>query len=134
MKKNLLVLFLLAFAVSGVSEVFAAGLVEAATVTEQFHLRADKTPLVRKAIVKACEKRGWVVSKETDNEIEAILQKRSYSLTVSISYSNDGYSIAYKDSTGLKYDPEKNRIHSSYARWLKNLNIDINADINLLNG
>ncbi|MDR1952782.1 MAG: hypothetical protein LBQ37_04665 [Elusimicrobiota bacterium] len=131
MKKILLVLFLLVFTVPGV---FAAKMVEANSVEEKFYLRPEHASFVHRAIVKACEDRKWRIVQDDGKEITAVLDGRNYSLTIAITYGNTGYTIAYKDSKGLKYNPEKNTIHSSYERWLRNLNKDINANINLLKG
>jgi len=110
------------------SSVFAAKLVEPATVTEKFYIR--DASVIEKAVMAAGLKRKWQATKVSDNQIEAVLSSSRYSLTVLISYSNEGYSIAYKDSVGLKYDSKRNLIHSSYSRWIDNLIKDINANIN----
>jgi hypothetical protein len=129
MKKIISTLFLFLFFVSTAS---AASLVEAAPISESFHLKASDTILVKQAIQKACASRKWLLSEKSADEMSAVLSSNRYSLNVTIKYSNDGYTISYKDSEGLKYDPQKNLIHPSYARWLANLNKDINANINAL--
>jgi hypothetical protein len=116
-----------------VSAAFAAFAVEANPIVETFHLKASNTPIVKRAILKACNDRKWVVKEKEPGELIAVLSSGDrYSLAVLIKYSNEGYSIEYSDSEGMKYNAEKNTIHSSYERWIKTLNKDINTNINSL--
>ncbi|MDR3049971.1 MAG: hypothetical protein LBV16_09120 [Elusimicrobiota bacterium] len=109
---------------------FAAKLVEAKTYRETFYIK--DVSIVRKALLEACAQRKWEASEIHDGQIEAVLKSSKYSLTVSIVYNNNGYSISYKDSDGLRYNEQKNVIHSSYIRWLENLIRDANANINAM--
>ena len=130
MKKALASLLIMLFAVS---VALAATAVEAKPIIETFHLKGENTPIVKRAILKACNDRKWVVSEKGAGEMIAVLSSGNrYSLAVLIKYSNEGYSIEYSDSEGMKYNAVKNTIHSSYGRWVNTLNKDINANINSL--
>jgi hypothetical protein len=48
---------------------------------------------------------------------------------VDITYTLDDYSINYRDSTNLKYNPGDNSIHSSYNKWVGNLRKAIDTQL-----
>jgi opacity protein-like surface antigen len=110
------------------SSAFAASAVRAETVSIGLSAQSDEA--VGKLIFDACKARKWVPVKQSDNEIIATLNARSYTLVISIKYSKDGYSIAYKDSRNMSYNARRNTIHSTYIRLIKNLNRDIQNKIN----
>ena len=76
---------------------------------------------VTKAIKTAGVGLGWQMKEETPGHIVGTLHLRSHVAIVDITYTLDDYSISYKDSTNLKYNPGSNSIHSSYNRWIGNL-------------
>jgi hypothetical protein len=84
---------------------------------------------VTKAIKTAGIGLGWQMKEETPGHIVASLYLRSHVAVVDITYTLDGYSINYKDSTNLKYDPASNGIHSSYNRWVRNLAKEIDGQL-----
>ncbi|MDR0823320.1 MAG: hypothetical protein LBN20_06045 [Endomicrobium sp.] len=130
MKKIVLAVSVLLTIAFFANAAFAAKLVEAKTFKETFYIK-DAT-VVRKALLAACAERKWDAKEIKTGQIEAVLRTTKYSLTVSIAYDNNGYSISYKDSVGLHYNEKKNVIHSSYIRWLDNLILDTNKNINTM--
>jgi hypothetical protein len=120
MKKILAVLALIVLAVPAV---FAARLAALTTIDETISAQSDAA--VGKAIWEACKKRKWEPVKKSDNEIIATLHYRQHVVSVSIAFSKDGYSIAYKDSLNMNYNAQRNAIHPSYLRWTDSLSRDI---------
>ncbi len=76
---------------------------------------------VTKAIKTAGVGLGWQMKEETPGHIVGTLNVRRHTAVVDITYTLDDYSISYKDSTNLKYDPGSNAIHSNYNKWVRNL-------------
>ena len=87
---------------------------------------------VFKAIARAGGGLGWMIQKQRDGVVLATLNVRDHQAVVVINYSASGYSITYKSSINLKYDEEKQTIHSNYNGWIKNLDNAIKLQINLL--
>ncbi len=84
---------------------------------------------VTKAITRAGIGLGWQMKEETPGHIVGTLHLRKHTAIVDITYTLDDFSINYKDSTNLKYDPGNNSIHSSYNKWVGNLRNAIDAQI-----
>ena len=84
---------------------------------------------VTKAIKTAGVGLGWQMKEETPGHIVGTLHLRSHVAIVDITYTLDDYSISYKDSTNLKYNPGSNSIHSSYNRWIGNLVKEIDTQL-----
>jgi hypothetical protein len=79
-------------------------------------------------IEKSIINRGWVIVEKKDDSMIALLLVRQHSLTVIISYTQEGILIKYKDSEVLLYskDDEGNEtIHKKYNTWITNLVNDI---------
>ena len=76
---------------------------------------------VTKAIVDAGEGQKWTMAIARPGLIVGTLPVRSHLAVVDIPYSTKSYSITYKNSSNLNYDPDKKTIHNSYADWIKNL-------------
>ena len=87
---------------------------------------------VRKAIIRAGSRRGWVLSDAGDGKLVGTLNVRDHQATVDVSYSEDAYDITYRDSQNLRYDAEKGKIHSNYNGWVQNLVKDISIELSLL--
>jgi hypothetical protein len=79
-------------------------------------------------IQTAAIERGWQVQEETPGKIKATLRNRTHQAVVSITYNNKSYSIDYVSSQDLLY--EGGKIHRNYNRWVRNLEVDINKDLN----
>ena len=80
---------------------------------------------VKKVILDACQKRGWVARELSPGRISATLDNRSHRAQIEITFNGSRYSILYKDSLNLKYDPSNNTIHNQYNNWVDYLRQDI---------
>lgn len=76
---------------------------------------------------------GWIVKKSEPGIATAQLNLRKHMALVEIKYDNNNYSINYKNSMHLKYDPAKNTIHNNYNGWIQNLNNAIQVQLSALN-
>jgi len=76
---------------------------------------------VQKAIIAGGAGLGWQMAISKPGEIVATLNARSHQAVVTIPYTTKSYSILYKDSTNLKYDPVKQTIHDNYTGWVQRL-------------
>jgi hypothetical protein len=74
---------------------------------------------VQKAILRACNRRGWSAQVQGEGVILASLLIRNYSAKVEIQYTSSTISISYVDSQGLGY--HRDQIHRNYNRWVANL-------------
>lgn len=77
--------------------------------------------LVYKAIRNAGSSLGWKIKKIRPGVAEGRLYLRKHLAVVRINYSRSAYSINYVRSENLKYDAEKQTIHSNYNGWVQNL-------------
>jgi hypothetical protein len=90
------------------------------TVSKQ--LTADQ---VRNAIVGAGSGLGWVMTPISPGLVSGRFIKEDHVAVVDIRYTEKIYSIAYKDSTNLKY--KKGNIHKAYNEWVATLDRDIQS-------
>lgn len=100
-----------------------------APIASQHHLKADA---VKKAILVAGNKRGWIMKPVAKGLIMATLNVRTHQAVVDITYTDKSYSIQYKDSSNLDYDAGKKKIHRNYNGWIKNLDQQIQIELNSL--
>ena len=70
--------------------------------------------VVERAILDACARRKFQASVEWPGLITARWEHRSHSFEVLIPYTASTYSIRYKDSQRMDYNPAKHRIDDSY--------------------
>jgi predicted small lipoprotein YifL len=87
---------------------------------------------VFKAIVRAGASKGWIITRVNDNTATGTLNLRGHQAVVTITFNTKEYSITYKSSVNLKYNAEKNTIHSNYNGWVQNLKDAINVQLSLL--
>jgi len=81
---------------------------------------------VKEVILEACKNRGWAAREVSPGLIRAELNARQkHSATIEIPYSGASYSIIYKDSFNLRYNPATQTIHNQYNNWVINLRRDI---------
>jgi predicted fused transcriptional regulator/phosphomethylpyrimidine kinase len=102
------------FAVAGCSSV------QVRPITSSVPLNMDLQK-VESAITRGANDRDWVAKKMGANLMELSLDTRGHHLVVNIKYDTASYSIVYKDSTYMKYDPSRNTIHGKYQKWVSNL-------------
>ena len=84
---------------------------------------------VRKVILDACKKRGWVAREISPGRISASIETRKHMAQIEIPYSGTRYSIIYQNSRNLKYDASKNTIHNQYNNWIDYLRKDIEVGL-----
>ena len=87
---------------------------------------------VKKAIVEAGTSLGWSMKVKYPGFIVGTLSLRSHMAEVEIPYSRSSYSILYKSSSNLDYDPTNRSIHSNYNGWVENLDSAIRSRLALL--
>jgi len=83
---------------------------------------------VKQAIVTALTKREWSVQRVNPGQVQAeITVREKFHVEIDINYSASGYTIAYRDSSGMGYQDGK--IHKNYLRWVRFLDQDILAEL-----
>jgi len=82
---------------------------------------------VKTAILKAGQKRDWIMSEAGPGVIKGRLQARDHSVEIRIPYCATSYSINYERSMNLKAADGK--IHKNYNRWVHNLDHDIQMNL-----
>lgn len=87
---------------------------------------------VTKAIQRAGVGLGWQMKEETPGHIVGKLFLRNHVAIVDITYTLDDYSVNYKDSTNLNYNPTDNTIHKNYNGWIQNLTRAIDSQMTAL--
>ncbi len=89
---------------------------------------------VTKAILDAAtaSRPPWLMKVIKPGHILAKLQNRRHTAAVDIQYTTKAYSIMYKNSTNLKFNPEGPTIHGNYNKWIQNLDLAIKARLNTL--
>ena len=86
-----------------------------------------------KAIIRAGSKRGWIFSRVGPGHLVGTVDVRGkHSAAVDVVFDTETFSILYKDSQNLDYNPTKNQIHPSYNSWVKFLEQDIKSEIQAL--
>lgn len=85
-----------------------------------------------KAIKIAGLNLGWQVTKVKPGLAQAQIFLRDHMALVEIPYNKENFSINYKDSKNLNYDPEKGTIHKNYNGWVQNLRNAINLQMSSL--
>jgi len=86
-------------------------------------------PLVERTILEACARRKFTAIVVAPGLITARWEHRGHSFEVSIPYNESTYSILYKDSEKMDYNPEKNRIDGAYNEYVAGLNEHIEAGL-----
>lgn len=89
---------------------------------------------VAKAIKVGISRRGWVVSKDENGQIDAVLNLRTHVARVAIPYSATDVRIRYVSSEDLDYSEQngKRYIHGNYIKWVRNIEADIQRELQLL--
>lgn len=89
-------------------------------------------PQVSKAIQGAGNSLGWAMQETGPGMIVGTIFLRDHMAKVEIPFSTSSYSIRYSASTNLKYNEEKQTIHSNYNSWIANLDNQIRANLSML--
>ena len=83
---------------------------------------------VKQAIVTALAKREWSVQRVNPTQVQAeITVREKFHVEIDINYSANGYTIVYRNSSGMGYQDGK--IHRNYIRWVSFLDQDILAEL-----
>lgn len=92
--------------------------------------RADGKPAtmadVEKAIQVGAAEKGWNLQDLGPGHLMATHNQTddsgdSFGAVIEIRYTDHDYSLDYKDSHGLKYNPTRHTIHMHYKLWQSNL-------------
>jgi hypothetical protein len=77
---------------------------------------------------------GWTITKEEPGQYEATLNVRQHMLKVNIPYTTTSVGMKYVDSQNLDYGEKKGVkvIHPKWANWTRNLQTDIQRELQLL--
>ena len=130
--KNLILALLIGTAVLVSPQAFAASKVEnlhditVPTRSDGSKLSLDE---IREAIFAGCRYKRWTPSADGANRIVAEIPVRSHWAQVVISYNENSFSIEYKNSRNLDYNPKKNTIHRNYNKWVTLLSQAIQAEM-----
>ena len=89
---------------------------------------------VQKAIIDAGIKQTWIMTPVKPGEMLGEYNVQSHQIHVLIPYTTKTYSILYKDSSNLRYDPVKRTIHVNYQRWIERLDNEIKARLSAAGG
>lgn len=84
-----------------------------------------------KAAIRAGANLGWSVQRKAPGLMVATVHIRDHMAQVDIRYNSRSYSIRYRTSSNLKYDAEKQTIHSNYNSWVQNLDNAIRAQLSV---
>jgi hypothetical protein len=88
-----------------------------------------------RVIHAACAGRGWSCQTVEPGHIVRSVHDddNKFGATVDFLFTGAEYSIHYKRSFGLRYDPAKHQIHKHYGFWIGLLEQDIASDEELIN-
>src|SRR5438105_4971267 len=86
--------------------------------------RAVTSEKARNIVRTVLTGRGWVVTDEGPNHMEARLNIRTHVAIVTIRL-DDNITIRYKSSENLDYSAANAEIHGNYNGWIQNIEKDI---------
>jgi hypothetical protein len=109
-------------------------------------VRAER---VEQAIRNAASAKGWKIAEEPGNKmLVTLVVNNKHTVMVEIAYSETRYSLVYRDSVNMKYDPEylpnfqspagrsvginargRPSIHPNYNVWVGDLKVAIGAEL-----
>jgi len=87
--------------------------------------------VVERAILEACARRKFQASVVSPGLITARWEHGKHSFEVSIPYTESRYSIRYKDSERMDYNPVKHRIDDDYNEYVAGLAEYIEAGLDV---
>ncbi len=81
---------------------------------------------LEKAFKGCSASRGWKFQKvSSGNLIGKLIVRGKHYVEVAVKFNSKEYTITYRDSKNMKYDPEKQTIHRRYNSWVENLDNDV---------
>lgn len=90
---------------------------------------------VSKAVKGALLGRGWVITAEQADGVDATLNGKDYTAKIHAAFDTTQIKISYVDSTNLKYEVKKDgqrMIHVNFMGWMKYLTDDIGRNLQLI--
>ncbi|MFC5527463.1 hypothetical protein ACFPPA_17100 [Rhodanobacter ginsengisoli] len=90
---------------------------------------------VNKAVKAALVGRGWAVTAEQADGVDARLTGNDYTASIHVAFDTQQVKISYVDSTNLKYKVKRDGerlIHVNYMGWMRYLSGDIGRDLELV--
>jgi hypothetical protein len=85
---------------------------------------------IRSALQAAGAPRGWQITPTGNGKALAVLDVRGkHQVSADITYASGQYSIKYRDSSNMSYDPKSNTIHPKYNMWVDKLVEDTRAQL-----
>lgn len=85
------------------------------------------------AIVRAGARRGWTFREEGPGHLAgSVAVRNKHFATVDVYFDRDKFSIVYRSSQNLNYDPTLKEIHPNYNSWVSLLEQDIQKEITLM--
>lgn len=84
---------------------------------------------VEMAIVRAGADLGWTIQPQCPGHLRGTLSIRSHRAVVDIVLRGSHYSIRYRDSRELDYDPAAGTIHKNYNSWVEELDRAVQAEL-----
>lgn len=85
---------------------------------------------IRTALVAAGAQRGWQITPAGNGKALAVLDVRGkHRVSADITYTSGQYSIKYRDSSNMNFDPASNTIHPKYNMWVQALIDDTRAQL-----
>lgn len=86
-----------------------------------------------RAILRAGAKRGWAFKEVGPGQLEGTVNVRGkHQATVDVFYTDEDFSIIYKNSQNLNYKSDTRQIHKNYNTWVRNLENDIQQEVLVL--
>ncbi|GEM_PF-3307421 len=80
------------------------------------------------AIANGCKLRGWQIDAAGPNTVAAQYNHGRLMAAVTIQWTATAYTIMYRDSAGMRYNPHRNSIHPRFVMWMRNLRRTINNE------
>lgn len=70
--------------------------------------------------------RGWKFDTNGSGRmIGQLFVRGKHYVAVDVAYNSKSYTISYRDSKNMKYNPETKKIHKRYNSWVTNLDNDV---------
>lgn len=89
--------------------------------------------IIRKAVRKALFDAGFtsrdIAAGHTEGKRIKSSSRNSYFAVVRVDYDSKVIRIQYKDSENLNYDAQRSTIHSTYNRWVRNVERGIRRNL-----
>lgn len=76
---------------------------------------------LREVIIRAGRSQGWDISDFGDGHLAASFNKSKHAIMVNIVLKPNTYSVTYKDSVNMKFEPAEKKIHPGYNKWVRML-------------